>query len=178
MENVPASFVTDRLNVDPLVLTDDVFIMELVNTKGWIEFIGNRNVNSLKDAADYIRKILTSPNVVYWIVKLNNNSQPIGAVTLIKRNYLDHHDIGFAFLPEHSGKGYAFESASELLKKVIYHPDYSTILATTVPGNVNSIRLLEKLGLHYEKEIDADGEKLLVYKITLEEFQLKSLTTG
>ena len=44
------------------------------------------------------------------------------------------------------------------------NPRYSPVLATTVPQNINSIKLLTKLGLHFEKEIEVEGEKLHIYK--------------
>lgn len=35
---------------------------------------------------------------------------------LVKRETLDDVDIGFAFLPEFEGKGYAFESSSAVIE--------------------------------------------------------------
>jgi RimJ/RimL family protein N-acetyltransferase len=37
------------------------------------------------------------------------------------------------------------------------------ILATTLPDNTRSIRLLEKLGLRFDKAIETNGELLWVY---------------
>jgi hypothetical protein len=36
-------------------------------------------------------------------------------------------------------------------------------MATTVPDNLSSIKLLTKLGLHFDKEIEVESEKLRVY---------------
>jgi RimJ/RimL family protein N-acetyltransferase len=43
------------------------------------------------------------------------------------------------------------------------HPAYYPVLATTIPQNEKSIRLLIKLGLHFDKEITVEEERLLVY---------------
>src|ERR1044072_2576440 len=98
---------TERLLLQPLSLQDDQFIFELVNTEGWLKFIGNRNINALTDAQIYIRKILSSENIAYLVVSLKKVGDKIGVITFIKREYLEHHDIGFAFLPAFSKNGYA-----------------------------------------------------------------------
>lgn len=161
------SLTTQHLSINPLTQNNNTFIFELVNTKGWLDFIGDRNINTPADASAYIQKILDNPNVTYWVVKLADDKTPIGLVTFIKRDYLDHHDIGFAFLPGHAGKGYAYEATLAVMNSLL--PDYrsSHILATTVPENVRSIALLKKLGLVFEKEIFIENEKLHVYSISV-----------
>ena len=110
---------TDRLSIGPLLSTDTMFISELVNSKGWLQFIGDRKVHSPEDAAAYIEKINDNPHVTYWVARLKDTGTAAGVVTLIKREYLEHHDIGFAFLPVFAGKGYAYEAAKAVLYKII-----------------------------------------------------------
>jgi ribosomal-protein-alanine N-acetyltransferase len=157
------SLTTSRLLIEPLSEDDKNFIYRLLNTKGWIRFIGNRNIHSEEDAAAYIQKIITNLNTKYWVVKLNDSLTPVGIITFIKRDYLEHHDIGFAFLTEFEGKGYAYESANAVMKYLMVSFNLPYILATTIPENASSIKLLKKLGLHFEKEIEIDNEKLHVY---------------
>lgn len=163
--NVPSHFETERLLLAPLALTDSAFIHALLNSPGWIEFIGERNIHTLADAEAYIRKINETDTVTYWVVRPKTTQEAIGLVTLIQREYLGHPDIGFAFLPGSEGKGYAYEAASAVLKTLLQHADFPEILATTIPTNVRSIRLLEKLGLKHLREIESEGEMLLVYGI-------------
>ncbi len=160
-------FSTDRLTLDKLSTDDAVFISRLVNTAGWIRFIGNRNVNNHADAEAYIRRILENTAITYWVVRLRERDEPVGVVTFIKRVYLSHHDIGFAFLPEHNGKGYAFEAASTVMNSAVNDFSHSTILATTMKENIQSIALLKKLGLQFEKEILVENETLLVYSTNI-----------
>src|SRR5580692_7039107 len=96
---------TDRLLIKELSTEDAAFIFELLNTEGWIRFIGNRNINSLEDAAAYIQKVLGNENLLYHTVTLKGSDEKLGIVTFIKRDYLDHHDIGFAFLARYGNKG-------------------------------------------------------------------------
>lgn len=154
---------TERLTLNIVTEDDHEFMMALVNTKGWIKFIGDRNVHSKEDAVAYIKRIIGTENLTYWVVREKDTSTPVGVISFIKRKYLDHFDIGFAFLPEFNGMGYAYEAAKEVLSIVSKIPGYSTVLATTIPGNINSIKLLNKLGLHFEKEVEVDNEKLNVF---------------
>ncbi|WP_316747910.1 GNAT family N-acetyltransferase [Pedobacter gandavensis] len=159
---------TTNLFLDQLTLTDAPFMLELVNTPGWKQFIGDRNVHDLEDALMYTQKIIDNPEVIYFVLKLNTAKTQVGVLSLIKREYLPHHDIGFAILPEYTGKGYAYEAASALLKAPEILKAHSHILASSLTDNVRSIRLLEKLGMVYEKEFIIEGELLRLYRLTLD----------
>ena len=155
--------ITERLNLNLLTLDDCDFVKKLVNTDGWIEFIGDRYVHTNDDAIAYINKILNTENLFYWVVRLKDNNTPVGIISFIKRSYLQNFDIGFAFLPEYFGNGYAYEAAKEVLSLVSKTAAYYPVLATTIPGNTNSIKLLTKLGLHFEKEMEVEDEILHIY---------------
>ncbi len=155
--------ITDRLSLNLLTLDDRDFVKSLVNTQGWIKFIGDRNVHTDDDAIAYINKIRNTQNLYYWVVSIKKENTPIGIISFLKRDYLENFDIGFAFLPEYNGNGYAYEAAKKVLSLVSKNPQYTVVLATTVPQNTNSIKLLIKLGLHFGKEIEVEKQKLHVY---------------
>ena len=157
------TYESDRLLLNILTPNDHEFILALVSSPEWIRFIGDRNLKNQQDALAYIDKILNNPNVEYRVVRLKKEMQAIGLVTLIKRDYLDHHDLGFAFLADFTGKGYAFEAASTVLQSLIKSGAHDRLLATTLPDNTSSIRLLEKLGFQFEKQIRPEVEELLLY---------------
>ena len=159
---------TERLSLDALSPGDAEFILELLNTKGWLRFIGDRNIHSKEDALNYINKINGTPNYRYWRVRLSDTLQPIGIISFIKRDYLEHFDIGFAFLPQHNGHGYAYEAAKKVLSVVGSKPEHAVIVATTLPHNSSSIKLLQKLGFKFEREMTAGKERLLVYSNAVE----------
>ena len=157
------TFETNRLRLALLHPDDAGFMLTLMNTPGWLEFIGDRNIRSLDDATAYIQKISDNPLFFYWTVRLKDDPAPIGVVTFLKRDYLEHSDIGFAFLPEAGKNGYAYEAAKAVLDAAVRDPAHTNVLATTLPGNTGSIRLLEKLGLRLDRTIRLDEEELLVY---------------
>src|SRR5215218_4924840 len=94
------TITTERLVLETLRASDHGFILELVNTEGWLQFIGDRNIHSKDDAIRYIQKIDEAQNFTYWVVRTKETgAPPMGIVSFLKRDYLEHFDLGFAFLP-------------------------------------------------------------------------------
>ncbi|MEQ8415767.1 MAG: GNAT family N-acetyltransferase [Imperialibacter sp.] len=152
-----------RIQLSPLDTTHAPFIFELVNSPGWLEFIGERNVKSREDADAYIRKIESNPTVDYWIIKLVTSGEPVGIVTLIQRDYLQSPDIGFALLPAFEKQGYAFEAVSLFLKDFFSVSTSKEIHAIILEHNFPSIQLVLKLGFLFSEHIEVNGEQLLLY---------------
>lgn len=152
---------TSRLLLSALSATDAAFMFELLNTPLWKKFIGDRNIKTINDAEAYIQKIIDNPTADYWVVKLKDQNDSIGVVTFMKRDYLEHYDIGFAFLPAYAKRGYAYEASKKLLEEM--SRNHQQIIATVLKENRNSIQLLEKLGLQFDKEIVVNNEGLLLY---------------
>ena len=153
---------TERLLIRELTIDDAPFILELVNEPAWLAFIGDKGVRSIGDAVNYI---LNGPVKSYhtngfglWMVQLAQENKSIGMCGLIKRDTLEHADIGFAFLAVHNGKGYAYEAATAVLEYAKNKVGLQHILAITNRDNIRSIRLLEKLGLKFERLITMPGE--------------------
>jgi ribosomal-protein-alanine N-acetyltransferase len=152
---------TDRVILSELNAADAAFMFELLNSPLWIKFIGDRNIKTMADAEAYIQKINDNPRADYWVVKSKDEQTSLGVVTFMKRDYLDHYDIGFAFLPAYAKQGYAYEASKKLLEEV--SPLHQQIQATVLKENSNSIHLLEKLGLHLDKEIVVNNDTFLLY---------------
>jgi len=164
-------FHTERLSLIPLNVDDATFIFHLVNTKGWIQFIGDRNILNVGLSKMYIQQLLDNDKINYWVVHLKKEKIPIGVVTIIKKDYLPFHDIGFAFLEKYQGKGYAFEAAERIINYALNEIKMDNIAAVTQLDNIRSIQLLEKLGLRLHDIIKNNGENLNLYLFHFQPFQ-------
>jgi [ribosomal protein S5]-alanine N-acetyltransferase len=162
---VQKTYTTTRLKLDRLHLNDAAFIFELLNTEGWIKFIGDRNIRSIEDSEKFIEKTVKNPDIVYWVVKTIDEKYSMGIISFVKRENLEFRDIGFAFLPVFSKRGYAFEAAEIVLKDLLQDPDNKIILATMKAENIDSIKLIEKLGFRFDSEIENNKVKSLRYSI-------------
>ena len=156
---------TERLILCKLSKSDAAFILELLNDASFLRFIGDKGVRNLDDARQYI---LTGPIESYerlgfglYLTKLKDGGVPIGICGLVKRESLKDVDVGFAFLAKFRGKGYAFESASAVLTHAKTVLGLNRIVAVTYPDNYDSIRVLKKLGLRFEKmvKLSSDDEQ-------------------
>lgn len=164
---------TERLRLRRLVLDDAPFILRLVNDPSWLEFIGDKGIRTEDDARKYLAQ---GPLDMYarlgfglYLVELRDGGVPIGICGLIKRESLPDVDIGFAYLPEFRGQGYAHEAALAVMAHA--RRDYSIrrLVAITAPRNERSIRLLARLGMTLEASIDLprDGGNSLLFARSL-----------
>lgn len=160
---------TERLALREFILSDADFIIELLNSPGWIEYIGDRNIKTEEQAQDYL---LNGPMKSYEIngfglygVELKKDNVLIGMCGIIRRDSLDHPDIGFAFLPDFINKGYGFEIADATITYAKDVLKLNPILGITVPHNKSSIKLLEKIGLKFSKMITmpAGSDELMLF---------------
>ena len=159
---------TERLRLREFSLEDAEFIITLLNSAGWLRFIGDRNVRTKEDAENYLKKgpMKSYEQNGFGLSMVETKDRiPIGMCGIVKRDSLEHPDIGFAFLPEYASKGYGYEMASAVLKYAKQDLRLPTILAITLPDNVNSIRLLEKIGFGFVKSFrtEPSSEDLLLY---------------
>ncbi len=148
---------TQRLVLRRLSADDAEFILALLNEPSFLRYIGDKGVRNIADAVRYIQ---TGPVASYerfgfgsYLVQLKESGVPIGMCGLLKRDTLPNVDIGFAFLPSFWSQGYAFEAAAAVMT---YGRDVlrlRRIVAITSPDNEASSRLLEKLGLRFERLI-------------------------
>ena len=166
------TYETERLLLKPTSEEDAEFVFELFNTPNWLKYIGNRNVLSIESAREYINfKMLPQLERLgfgnYTVIRKSDHIS-MGICGLYDREGLDGIDIGFAFLPEYGGNGYAFESANKLKQVAFTEFGITEVVAITTQDNTTSQKLLEKLGLTFTgtTKIPNDDEELLLYKIS------------
>ncbi len=160
---------TNRLQLTEITFEDAPFIIELLNSPDWLQFIGDRNVKTVDEANAYIQRSYVHFYKKYgfgmYKMVLSETNQPIGMCGLVKRDYLEHHDIGFAILPAYQRKGYTYEAAAAIMKYASQTLKLHPILAFTNRDNIASQSLLVKIGLQFEKyiKIPNDEEILMLY---------------
>ena len=161
---------TERLVLRRLSGGDAAFMLRLLNEPSWLRFIGDRGVRTLEDARRYI---LEGPVDMYGRLGFGlyattlkeDDSAPIGICGLVKRDGLEDVDIGFALLPGFWGKGYAYEAASGVMAYAKSVVGLTRIVAITSVDNESSARLLEKIGLRFEKmvRLTEGGEEVRLF---------------
>ncbi|HHQ4662887.1 TPA: GNAT family N-acetyltransferase [Aeromonas veronii] len=142
---------SSRLILREMIATDAPFILELLNDCDFYRYIGDRGIRTLEQAQEYIQQ---GPAVSYaryghglYLVERKEDGASLGICGLIKRDTLEQVDIGYAFLPQYRGQGYAIEAAQAALADGKSRLGIGQVVAIVTPGNERSIGLLAKLGL-------------------------------
>ena len=165
------TFETERLIIKPTTIEDAEFIRKLFNSPKWIEFIGDRNLNTVRDAENYIEAKMT-PQIKrlgygnYTLIR-KSDGEKIGSCGLYDREGVEGIDIGFALLPDFERMGYAYESVNHLKEMALGEFKLSQISGITSKKNKASQDLLMKIGLKFEKNIVLPNqtEEILLYTL-------------
>jgi RimJ/RimL family protein N-acetyltransferase len=153
--------LTDRLHISPVTLDDADFMLKLLNSPGFIRFIGDRQVRTVEQAEDYIANLIKDPDITYWVIRNKETKDCHGVVTWVKRDYLPAPDLGYALLPEFEGKGYAVEASQTWLAH--QKRNHENVLAICQADNTPSINLLHKLGFKLQEFFEHEGMAMHKY---------------
>ncbi|MCT2408686.1 GNAT family N-acetyltransferase [Chryseobacterium antibioticum] len=173
LKNLPNEnniYETERLIIQKISVDDKEFVFELYNRPKFIKYIGNRGVNNISDAENYIKNRFLPQfdrlGFGNYLVVAKDKGEKIGAVGIFEREGLDVADIGFSLLEEYEGKGYAFEAAQKVKSIGMDLFGLTKISAITSKDNFSSQNLIEKLGLSFKNYVTLpdDDEELMYYE--------------
>jgi RimJ/RimL family protein N-acetyltransferase len=170
----PPELETPRLVLRRLVTDDSGFLVGLLNQPSFIANIGDRGVRNADDAQRYLRD---GPWAMYekhgfglWHVSRRGDGTPVGMCGLLRRDILPDADVGYALLPEFWGNGYAFEAAAATLRHGARKFGLRRVVGVVSQDNNASIRVLEKLGMSFERmfAMRADAPEVRLYGRSLD----------
>ena len=154
---------TERLRVCRFSLDDAAFILRLLNEPSFIRHIADKGVRTLDDARAYLRNgplaSVEKHGFGLNCVELKESGEAIGMCGLIQRDGFDDVDVGYALLPAFCGHGYATEATRAVLDSAVREHGLQRVIAVVNPDNVDSSRMLEKLGFHFEKMVKLETNR-------------------
>ncbi|HZX23939.1 MAG TPA: GNAT family N-acetyltransferase [Woeseiaceae bacterium] len=162
---------TRRLTLRRLREDDAGFLLRLVNEEAFRTHIGDKNLATDEQARRFIREgawtCQPKPGYGQFLVGSRESGLALGVCGLLYREELEVTDVGFAFLPEARGRGYAAEAARAVLE---YGRGLGVadIVALVAPDNAASIRVLEKLGFGLRQQLRLGGRETMVWGPLLE----------
>jgi ribosomal-protein-alanine N-acetyltransferase len=163
--------VGDRICIRQLTLSDHKFIHTLLNSEGWLSYIGSRNVNTLQDAQNYLEENILKHYRLHsygmFGVVHKHTKKIIGMCGLILRDQSDYPEIGYAILPKYSGNGYTFEGVHLILEYAKVKLKLQQIFASVHPDNAPSIHILNKIGFKALDRIDVHSFEIPFQRLIL-----------
>jgi RimJ/RimL family protein N-acetyltransferase len=160
---------TDRLILRPFTLDDAEAWLPLISLPEVIRYTGDIPAASVDEARESIRTRPLRDYALYGFGRLavveKSSARLVGFCGFKYVIELGEVDIGYRFLPDCWGKGYATESASALMREARVAHRIRRVVGTVHPDNPGSARVLEKLGLRFERllEPEEDGVRFLLY---------------
>ncbi len=167
-----STLLTERLEIRPFCLEDAPFILRLLNEPSFVQNIADKGVRTLAQARTYLSEGPLASYAAHghglWMVLDRETGAALGMCGLIRRSSLPEPDLGYAFVPEAWGRGYAREAAAACLGWGRARLGLSIVLAIVSPANTASIRLLAALGFERTGAQEAaPGDWVEVYRLSL-----------
>lgn len=158
---------TNRLILRELNPNDAKSFYDLNSNPNVIKYTGNVAFKNEEEATEFLVNYEDYKLNGYgrWAVILKSTNTFIGWCGLKFDGVENETDIGFRFFEEEWGKGYATESAIACLQYGFEKLKLKRIIGRAMKANVGSIKVLEKIGLEYERDTYLDGKDAVIYKI-------------
>lgn len=146
---------TNRLILREMVLEDAPDMLRLHSNDRVQEFTGEDTITSLEQIRTKIKAIQSEDyeNRGYgrWVTVLKNDKKFVGWAGLAYLPEFDEVDLGYRFLPEYWGAGIATEASQAILTYGFEVLQLKKIIAIAMKENQASIRVMEKIGMQFNK---------------------------
>jgi len=158
---------TNRLILRELNPNDAKKNYDLNSNPNVIKYTGNSAFKNVEEAKEFLENYQDYRLNGYgrWAVIDKTTNKFIGWCGLKFSEIENETDIGFRFFEEEWNKGYATESAVACVKYGFENLKLKRIIGRAMKENIGSIKVLEKIGLKYEKDTEFDGKEAVIYKI-------------
>lgn len=163
---------TARLRLRTLTLDDAALYLAVTNAPLFIQWIGDRHIRTEAQAREALAigplSMQAMRGFSLYMVERKSDGVAIGMCGLIKRDSLDDIDLGYAYLPQYAGQGYASEAAAGVLAHA-RALGIARVVAITAPGNHASDAVLRRVGMRFEKiiKLSADDAGTQLFAIDL-----------
>lgn len=157
---------TDRLILRKLEYTDEMDLFEMDADPEVHLYIENKPVKSVEDitkAIELLKEQYQRNGIARWAVVDKKTKECIGWAGLkyfdyTLNNHINFYELGYRFKKKHWGKGFATESSKAIINYGFKTFSINSIFAITDPRNVNSKKVLAKLGFVYQETFDYEGD--------------------
>ena len=158
---------TERLLLRTFTVDDAPLIYELNLNPDVTRYTGDP-VKDLHHAQLILEQIILPQYALYnhgrWAVHIKPDMEFIGWCGLKNRPERNEIDLGYRFMKNAWGKGYATEAAFACLRYGFEKLNMQRIVGRAMPQNVASLRVLEKCGMQYVGDEVVDDHPAKTYE--------------
>jgi RimJ/RimL family protein N-acetyltransferase len=169
-----SSLATQRLILRPFALDDLDHLAAILADPDVTRYLPGGNPRTRDQTEKTLRFIIDhweQHGFGWWAVVAQANHELIGWCGLKLIDTTGEVEVLYLFAKSHWGKGYATEAAAASLRYGFEELRLERIIALAVPENAASRRVMEKLGMQYEKTAVYYNLDLAVYAIARNAFR-------
>ena len=158
---------TERLLLRELNVNDAKSFYQLNLDKEVMKYTGEGAFKDIEESKKFLENYdqYKKYGIGRWAVINKENEEFLGWCGLKFTEKLDEYDIGFRFFRKHWNKGYATESAKACIDFGLNKFKMPEIIGRAMKDNKASIKVLEKIGLIYNRDFNFEGAEGVIYKI-------------
>ncbi|WP_131535846.1 GNAT family N-acetyltransferase [Pedobacter nototheniae] len=157
---------TERLLLRELLPEDINGLLQLDSDPEVHQYLGQKTISTIEESSqnlNYIRQQYIDNGIGRWAVIEKQTNQFIGwsglkLITDLTNGHINYYDLGYRFIKEYWGKGYATESAKASISYAFNQLNANEVYAIADIDNLASIKILEKLGLKRVNIFQYDGK--------------------
>jgi len=111
-------------------------------------------------AVDRIEEMLARRGFTLYAAEFRDTADFIGFIGLWVPSFMDVVEIGWRLAPAWWNRGLATEGARAVLRHAFAYLGLDEVVAFTVPANLPSRRVMEKIGMTHDPSRDFDHPKI------------------
>lgn len=159
---------TPRLYLREFTITDAQLLLALNKDPEVLKYVHELPLQTIEDAEKVLINNILPQYSIYKLgrmaVHLKENDEFIGWCGLKYRPELDEIDLGYRFFPSAWGKGYATESAQQVLNHGLENLQLQRIVGRAHVENIASLKVLRKIGMKYWRNEVVDNCQVETYE--------------
>ena len=145
---------TERLILREMTMSDTEDMLRLYSDPEVQQYTGEDIITSVEGIHRKIEEKMDDYEKYgygRWITILKEDNQFVGWSGLAYLPEFDETDLGYRFLKEFWGRGLATEASRAILAYAFEQLGLEKIIAIAMKENLASIRVMEKVGMHFDK---------------------------
>lgn len=162
---------TERLVLCQFKLEDLDALVQLRADPEVMRYIGDQSREKVEQRLRYYISHYESHGFGMWAVIDKSTGAMAGWCGLVFLDETPEVEVGYGVARDYWGRGLMTEAARASLRYGFERVGLERIVAVAMPENTASRRIMEKLGMRYEKNVFHYGHDLVYYAITREDFQ-------
>jgi ribosomal-protein-alanine N-acetyltransferase len=158
--------LTDRLRLRPYRADDVAAMFTVFGDPEVMRFAQNGADPNVEATRERVRKMIDHYDrfgFSLWVVEHRTTGSILGDCGLKQLEDGPEIEVGYRFAKVHWGKGYATEGAAASVRYGFDTLGLNRIVAVVAPENLASCKVIEKIGLKYERQAHIYGRMLNYY---------------